>query len=235
MKNFIKVLLLAVVFAAASNAVCAASRVSQSETVEFPNVGKVVIQAREAVGAFPRIVFTIKGSKAPLLTHVMSDKDGLLKPTPDSSPETGPFLRFRVLHPEGFKGPIVLAIAVCPGGSDHGFWATVIGEVGGKLKVLLPQPVFTHIQGGIYIGNLNKKLGDGLAVWSFVWNDGAHYDDHPYEVKLYALQNGQLVFKQKYISKRKYQGNGAEALKEIGIEAHDLRAEMPKMKEYIEQ
>jgi hypothetical protein len=235
MKNFVKMLLFSAIFAAASNAVCAASRISQTETVAFPQVGKVVIQAREAVGAFPRIVFTAKDSKAALLNYVISDKGGLLKPTPDSSPDTGPFLRFRVLHPEGFKSPVILAIAVCPGGSDHGFWATVIGEVGGKLKVMLPQPVFANIQGGFYIGKLNKKLGYGLAVWTFVWNDGAHYDDHPYETRLYTLQNEQLVFKEKVVSKRKYQGNGAEALKEIGIEAHDLRAEMPKMKEYIEQ
>jgi hypothetical protein len=100
--------------------------------------------------------------------------DDLLKPTAEQGAAFNPFLRFQVLRPACFGPPLILAVAVVPGGSDHGFWAAVIGEVAGKLAVLTPSELSLQVQGGLSLGHLNKRFGCGLVVWKFIWDDGAH-------------------------------------------------------------
>ena len=110
----------------------------------------------------------------------------------------------------------------------------MIGEVAGKLQVLTPSDLPLQVQGGLFAGHLNARLGCGLVAWRFVWSDGSHYDQHPYEIEVYTWQAGRLVPQPKYESKRKYVGHGAAALRELGIRAQDQRAQIAKLKRYVE-
>lgn len=208
-------------------------RIVQSRLVVFPKAGPVLVQAREETGHNPKIVVLAQHSRKVLLTHEISAPEDELKPTTDQPPVYNAFVRFQVLRPACFATPLILATAVAPGGSDHGFWSAVIGETNGKLTVLIPNAL-NHVQGGLYLGYLNKQFGCGFVGWNFVWNDGSHYDQHPYEVEIYMWRGGQLVPQPKYESKRKYVGNGAAALRELGIRAQDQRRQIAKVKRYVE-
>lgn len=210
-------------------------RVVQSKLVDFPVNGEVLIQAREQFKQNPRILLTSRATGKVLLSHSVSEDDDLLMPeTDDPSSVLNPYLRFRVLHSKGFKGPMILAVAVSVGGADHGFFGIIIGEVDGRLQVLTRKNLVTNVQSGLFLGYLNKRWGYGLVRWKFTWDDGAHYDFHPYEIEIYKLKGGAFQSVQKYISKRKYFGRGFRALRELGINAVDQRKGIPRMRDYLE-
>jgi hypothetical protein len=210
-------------------------RIVQSKVVIFPVNGKVLIQARQQVKQDPRILMTSLPSGKVLLSHTISEADDLLKPdVDDPSSMLNPFLRFGVLRSKGFNTPMVLAVAVFPGGSDHGFFSVLIGEVAGKLVVLNRENLVTNVQSGLFLGYLNRRWGYGLVRWKFTWDDGAHYDYHPYEMEIYQLRGGEFQSVHKSISKKKYFGRGYRALRELGIEAFDQRRGLPKVKLYLQ-
>ena len=210
-----------------------ATRTRQTRVVKFPVNGSVIVRAEEKVGHNPRMFLLSRQTGKVLLDYPFQGSEDILQPRGDS-PITDPFLRFGVIRAAGLPSPLILAVGVSPGGSDHGFWAVVIGEVSGQLKVLTRKELFTHIQGGYYIGYLNKKFGYGLVAWKFVWDDGAHYDLHPYEVEVFTLRGGRFERRQKYVSRKKYEDNGIGAVRELGINARDLRRRVPRLKEYLE-
>jgi hypothetical protein len=210
-------------------------RIVQSKVVIFPGNGKVLIQARQQVKHDPRILMTSLPSGKVLLSHTISEADDLLKPdVDDPSSLLNPFLRFGVLQGKGFNTPLVLAVAVSPGGSDHGFFSVLIGEVAGKLVVLNRENLVTNVQSGLFIGYLNRRWGYGLARWKFTWDDGAHYDFHPYEIEIYQLRGGEFHSVHKSISKKRYFGRGYRALGELGIQAFDQRRGLAKVKQYLQ-
>jgi hypothetical protein len=210
-------------------------RVVQSKTVVFPINGKVRIQAREQLNQNPRILVTSLVNGKVLLSHSISEAQDLLKSeTDDPSSLLNPYLRFRVLQSKGFSSPMVLAVAVSPGGSDHGFFGIIIGEVQGRLQVLTRENLVTNIQSGLFLGYLNKRWGYGLVRWKFTWDDGAHYDFHPYEIEIYKLKGGEFQSVYRYTSKKKYYGRGYRALRELGIHAVDQRKGIPRMRSYLE-
>lgn len=47
-----------------------------------------------------------------------------------------PFVRFRVVRAAGLPEPLLSLVAVTPGVSGYRFRASLIGGVGGRLKVL---------------------------------------------------------------------------------------------------
>jgi hypothetical protein len=214
-----------------------ASRIVQSLVIEFPINGRVIVQAREEIGKNPRLLLISEHSGNVLCNHTISANDDWLKPQADKQLQhlgLNPFLRFRGIRAKGFNSPLILAVAVAPGGSDHAFFGVVIGEIEGNLVVLTRPSLFTSVQGGFFLGYLNKHLGYGLISWRFLWNEGAHYDYHRYEIEFYKLKGNRFVRQRRYDSKRRYYGDGSEALRELGIKAFDQRVGIPKMKDYLE-
>lgn len=208
-------------------------KIVQSMTVDFPVHGEVFVQAVQEVGKFPQLRFVGKNGEVLHLSTV-EDKEKWLIPEKDSI-LTQPELRFQVIHSAGFKGPLIMSVAVAHGGSDDAFYLTVFGEVAGKIRRFNQKPIFANIQGGYYLGYLNDKFGYGLAVWNFVWENGAHYDLHNYEIELYRVQNGKLKRVLRKISKEGYDSDqGFRSLGELGIEAKDQRQDIPRINEFID-
>lgn len=122
------------------------------------------------------------------------------------------------------------------GGSDHRFHLTIFTEVNGKIRRLSDKPLFANIQGGYYLGYLSKKLGYGLATWNFIWSDSeSHYSAHKYEMTIYQLRGARFEEVIKKVSRKMYDSTeGANSLRELGINVFDQRRGIPKIKDALE-
>jgi len=211
-------------------------KVVQSAIVHFPQHGTVKVETIEQVGEFPKIVFTDVKGHSVLYRSVIRDSDSWLKPTDDEF--TQPFLRFREVRSAGFPSPLIMAVAVTPGGSDTGSYLVVFGETNGKFERLTNKLIATAIQGGFYLGFLNRKFGYGLISWCFDWNFDAsegHYNYHHYLMEIYLLRNGRFRKVFSSMSRRRYlPEQSSRPLHELGIKGKDLRKTMPKVKEYAD-
>jgi hypothetical protein len=218
---------------AATSAV-AAPTIVQSEIVDFPVNGRVTVQAREEIGKFPRMVFISAKTNKPLLVSSIQDRDKWLIPNAEDSVEFRPSLRFRVIHSAGFTTPLIMSVGLFTGGSDNAYFLTVFAEVSGRIVRLNNQPLFANVQGGYYLGQLNKSLGYGLATWNFVWATGAHYSEHKYAIEIYRINRGKLIRILRTTSKRAYDSDkGADSLLELGIKAVDQRNGIPRIKDTL--
>lgn len=124
----------------------------------------------------------------------------------------------------------VLAIAMYTGGSDCEYVPALVGPIRGELKSWLQQEPVVNGQGGFYVGDLGQRRGFGLAAWTFIWEDGAHWGSHRYHVELYRIDpstgTSSLVFKGD--TRRKY-GEGTEALKEFGLRYQNVLSMSPAL------
>jgi hypothetical protein len=210
--------------------------VVQSAIVHFPQHGAVRVESIEQVGEFPKIVIADVKDHAVLYHNVITDPDGSLKPRDDEFAQ--PCLRFREIISPGFPSPLIMAVAVTPGGSDTGSYLAIFGETNGKFERLTNNLIGTAIQGGFYLGFLNRKFGYGLISWCFDWNFDAsegHYDYHHYLMEIYLLRNGRFRKVFSSMSRRRYlPEQSSRPLHELGIKVKDLRKTMPKVKEYAD-
>ncbi|MEP6820519.1 MAG: hypothetical protein ABJA18_13365 [bacterium] len=209
----------------------AAPNIVQSVVVDFPVNGRVIVQAHEEVGQFPKMLFISEKRANVLLLSSITDEDKLLT-------EAESNLRFRVIRASGFPGPMVMSVGLFHGGSDNQFFLTVFGEVDGKIVRLNDNPLFANIQGGYYLGYLNKNLGYGLAVWTFIWGNAineSHYSEHKYQIEIYQLRGRRLQRTLRRISRRVYDWDkGANSLRELGIRVTDQRTGIPGINESLE-
>lgn len=217
-----------------SSGVTAAPTIAQSSIVDFPVNGRVVVQAREQIGKFPQMLFTSERTHKTVLLSSIEDPDKFLLPAAEDAPEFWPSLRFRVIHSAGFKSPIVMSVGLFTGGSDNAYFLTVFAEVLGRIVRLNQKPLFANVQGGYYIGYLNKRLGYGLAAWDFVWEDGAHYSAHKYSANIYRIEGARLKRILHTTSKKMYDSDkGADSLLELGIRVVDQRSGIPRIKDTL--
>ena len=216
-----------------SAVVDAAPNIVQSLVVNFPVNGRVIVQAREEIGEFPQMTFISEKTGKVLFKSSIEDQDKWLIPDKDfvlAQPE----LRFRVVRSSGIRSPLIMSVGMAYGGSDNAFYLAVFAENNGRICRLNDKPIFANIQGGYYLGHLNKKFGSGLAVWNFVWGNGineSHYAKHYYEMAIYQIRGGKFKKVFRSISRKMYDSNkGANSLREIGITVTDQRTGIPKIK-----
>lgn len=219
-----------------ARATSAASRfVKQEESVTFARLGRVRVRAVEMPRARPRLEFASEATGRRLLTLPVGTTDPRAYRIEPYETPMNPFVRFAVVNTEGMTGPVVVAVAVKPGGTDHGFETSVIGEVGGRLKLLTTAPLTNSIQGGVFVGDLGAGRGPGLAAWNYVWGDDeAHYAAHRYDVTLLRFDARRGVFRRvsRQRTKSKHE-DGREALAELGLPRYEnLLDAMPSIKEY---
>lgn len=193
---------------------------TQEEVLDFPRAGRVRVRAVEALGRLPRLEFSSE-TTGRALSSVTLGKSAPEMYKPLDEPGVSlidPFVRFMPLNVGGLPAPLVLAVAVRPGGSDHGFETTLVGASGRTFRALTPEPLLNSIQGGVFVGDLGGARGPGVAVWSFLWEDDAHYAAHRYEVKLYPFDARRGVFRRASVlrSRGKHK-RGEDALEELKL------------------
>ena len=228
--RFGKAFLFFILFTSAADA---APKIVQSLIVNFPVNGRVIVQAREEFGKFPQMMFISEKTGKVLFESSLEDQDKWLIPDKNFILKQ-PEFRFRVVRSSGFRSPLIMSVGMAYGGSDNSFYLAVFAEDNGRIRRLNDKPMFANIQGGYYLGRLNKKFGSGLAVWNFVWGRGVdewHYAKHHYEMTIYQLQSGKFKKVFRSISRKMYDSNkGANSLREIGIKVTDQRTGIPKIK-----
>ena len=201
------------------------TRLAQREEVRMPGVGSVLVSAYENDDE-TRLVFTQDYEVEKLASVTMAS--GSYKPT----------LRFRVLHVKGLPDPLVVGLAVSPGGSDSGWEAAAFGVVGGKLREVTGfEGLQTGDRGGFYFGDLGGGIGPGAAVWTDVWD--LDYEGHPsphrYEIKLYSWNrvNKRFEWHKVFRTQGKFD-TGDEALRSAGLRFRDVRRGVPDFS-YLEE
>lgn len=209
------------------------SRISQTKIVRFPAAGTLRVSAVEIIDKNPVLRFSnFKTGKILASFQIKAEDSDRYKSFDLSSPSSA-FVRFRVLNIKGLPSPLVHAVAVSPGGSDHGFLSILIGEINGKLKILSP-PIETSIQGGVHIGGLGAHRGNGIAVWNFIWGNESHYEAHRYDVTFYPFDaKSQAFIKGVTIKSKQKHETDRGALNELKLPffKNDQNA-IPKVKEY---
>jgi len=223
--------------AAAARARPPRGKVTQEEFMAFPRAGRVRVRAVEARGRLPHLEFS-RAETGRSLSRITLGTSGPESYRPLDEPGVSlidPFVRFKPLNVEGLSAPLVLAVAIRPGGSDHTFETTLVGASGQSFRVLTPEPLLTSIQGGVFVGDLGGRYGVGIAVWNFLWEDSeAHYAAHRYEVKLYTFDARRSLFRRAAVlrSKGKHK-RGEDALAELNLPRYsNLLDNFPAIESY---
>lgn len=203
--------------------------VTQRATTDFQGVGQVRVEAIEPVGKLPKLrIWEIQPGRLLFSTSV-----GTLNPhfyvIPAEKSATNPRLRFRVIEGMFPHSPLILAVAMSPGGSDCKYEGIVIGTVKGKLSLMTPKPVETLAEGGIYLGDLGNGQGYGLAVWNFIWGPNeSHLDPHRYKVALYRYDRTHSRFVQlRTVESKERHSSDEEALSELSLPYGNLLSNFP--------
>jgi hypothetical protein len=205
-------------------------------TFQAKNIGQVKVTSSFPAGGFPTVrfqdttghfLYSISvGSSEPDIFRIDED-------TSSSSPDLknlGPSKLIYFVLDSKAQPTAVLAVAMYTGGSDCEYVPALVGPIGGKLTSWLQQEPVVNGQGGFYVGDLGGRRGFGLAAWSFIWEDGAHWGSHRYNVRLYRVDpesgTSSLVFKAD--TKRKYV-SGIDALKEFGLRYQNILSKSPAL------
>ncbi|MDQ3919502.1 MAG: hypothetical protein M3348_13605 [Acidobacteriota bacterium] len=199
-------------------------RIGQRETLLMPGVGRVRVTAFETDGQGARLVFENADSGKQLLSVTMVN---------DALRPLLRFNRFKAMHFKGLPDPVVVGLAVEPGGSDAAYELRAVAAVGGELKELTRAETFTtEEEGGFYIGDLGHGLGIGLAVWDFVWDeDESHVSPHRYEIKLYKWNEERTRFEWARVLRTPGKfDSGEKAVRSVGLHFKDLRGSIPEFK-----
>ena len=193
-------------------------------TFQADGLGSVDVTTSFLVGGYPtsnfrsssgQLLYTLPlGSGDPDIFRIETDSPH----DPPAWSRLGPrVVSYFVIQPEHQKVKL-LAIAMYTGGSDCGYVPALVGVVEGKLKSLLVQQPVVNSQGGLYVGDLGGRRGFGLAAWTFLWEDGAHYGRHRYRVTLYRIDadTGKSTMAYQKETKRSY-SQASDALHELGF------------------
>jgi hypothetical protein len=99
---------------------------------------------------------------------------------------------------------IILATAGCAGGSDSYFETTIVGIVNGQVKDLFLTHLISHNQGAFCIKVATKSDPTKILLWNDIWEDGAHYDPHRYQVEIFQWNGSSFVKSKTIETKKKY-------------------------------
>lgn len=209
-----------------------ASRVSQERVIGFPEIGNVRVAAREDFGNSPRLTFTDEKSGREILSTYLGRFDCWSLSGPEAA-SLNPRLRFKTIAIEGLPNPLVLGIAICPGGSDSAWEAVAVGVVDGRLEQLTFETMSTSDEGGFFFGNLGHGIGVGAAQWDFVWGeDEGHPPPHKYEVKLLKWDGRRFEWYRVFRTARKFDSPNA-ALKAYSFHFKDIRKSFPEWSDLL--
>ena len=176
---------------------------SQTGVLRFPQLGgDVRIEARIVSHALPEAIFTAVQSSRVLLRTTLGSGD--LNPKYidlGSGADPFPIIRFKAVSLSGMQAPLVFLAAMDAGASDCSYWGSVVGEVGGELRVISPTLPLVNAEGGYALMQSSEGKPE-LVAWNFIWaKNEAHVDPHAYWVKVYRFDSltGSFVLKRNYV------------------------------------
>jgi len=141
---------------------------------------------------------------------------------------TNPFLRFRIYKLKGLPSPVIVAVAVSPGGTDFGYQIKIIGEKNGAITTLTHDSIDLTIQDGFYLGHINTKYGNGMIIWKNIWGENeSHYEPHRYQLQIYKWDSRGTSFQliESFDTKNKFK-HGCSALRAYQLPCKNFRDEI---------
>ncbi len=201
-------------FLLSSDTLLASPKVTQAALIH-----SVDVRAIEEFGKAPRLDFFITGKG--IAFSVEWSK--AFAPHPEPS-YTNPFMRFQAFNIRGLPNPLILAVAVAPGGSDSVYESYIIAPASGTFKLMTQGPLTNNDDGGIFIGHINKSFGFGLISWNFMWGDEAHSEPHRYNIQIFSWDRRCQCFRyvKAFTTDKKYPGWQA-AFADLGFPRENLR------------
>lgn len=182
-------------------------------TADFPKVGHVVIEAQ-----FTKELPWDPSAdiKPPLLTF--RSTEGQVLKRIQFGAEKGFYtdLNFVVENLPQISTPLLVAVAVRPGGSDNLFESTIVGSINGELRDLLPDHPTTNIEGAFCLGRFGRHSNLGVLVLNFIWENRPHYVAHRYQGTLYEW-TGTVFQKQAVLETKQAYVFWQSAAKELGF------------------
>jgi hypothetical protein len=141
-------------------------KVFTSEGVRFPSSGNAMVTATVKQGGLPRLVFRSSGGAQILLASNIATGADWVSPIYKSDPNwVADKLSFIVLHRPGLPDPLIVALAMRPGGSDCGYRVALFGEVRGQVTELTPELHDHWMRGGDLLA-MDAKRNWTLTVYS---------------------------------------------------------------------
>jgi hypothetical protein len=212
------------------------TNIVQQAEVEFPGVGKATVRMIETVGQAPTLEIVPEGRKRKSARFAMGRGDDFYV-IEDMNSLLRCQARFKILNLKGFPDPLIVALAVTPGGSGHGFEMELVGVVGGRFQRLSQKRLQASNLGGFHVGDLGEGRV-GVAVWDFIWADGeSHYEPHRFTFTLYGAnaRTGRLFLLRKQKSAKKYDDRGQGAARELNLPVRNLLDDIPEFKDFISE
>jgi hypothetical protein len=157
----------------------------QSAFVEFPKLGVLEIGVRAVDKQLPKLIIR-NAAKTVLfqveMGHSYTDPGNFLY---------GAATEFKVYHISGLPDPLLMVVALGPGGSDNRWEMMLIGVVSGKIQRLWRSKPLRNA-GGFFVGDLGKGRGLGFAQWD--WSPWQNPDTARYAIQFYRWNNEEKKF-----------------------------------------
>jgi hypothetical protein len=124
-------------------------KVLTSESLHFPTSGDVMVNAIAKQGGLPYLIFRLPNSAQVLLASNVGSGTEWASPIDKSVPDwVANKVSFIVLHRSGLPDPLIVALAMSPGGSDCRYRVALFGEVQGRVTELTPELHDHYTRGG---------------------------------------------------------------------------------------
>ena len=191
-------------------------------------IGRVEVRALQPESrALPRLELLDRNCRV-----LLSAGFGAPDPAAQGSEPPPHALRFRALHIGGMPDPVVLATMASPGASDTEFETQLFAAEGGRFRRLLPHPVTSLLEGGVFVGDLGNGIGPGVAVWNMAWrSDEVHADPHRYTLRRWRWIGNGFAAMPVRTTRDRY-GEPAAALGELGVDYRDMTQDFADFAKY---
>jgi hypothetical protein len=192
--------------------VSSANAQSREAVVAFPTVGRVTVEARFT----PSLPKENEALQRPVLIFRSPEGRELQRVEFAVGDNWHSELNFTVVQLPEFTDPLIIAVAVEPGGSDHHYESTVIGVVDGKIQDLLKEHPRSNVQGAFCLGRFGRNRKPGILSLNFIWKTGVHYQAHRYRCILYGW-TGRTFDKAKVLETKSAHETWQDAASELGF------------------
>jgi hypothetical protein len=199
------------------------AQMMQQELIKFPVLGVLEVKAQTIEGQLPSLIIRDASKKE----QMRIEMGYTLDPDPTSFKHSAG-IEFKVFHISGLPDPLLIVIATGPGGSDTAWEVILIGVVSGKIQRLWTTGLGNA--GGVFIGDLGRKRGIGIAQWA--WRGGECHACPPdeYSLQLYIWNKERLRFDigQHFTIKR----DKFETIEKVGLRFRDLRRDFNRLTDF---
>jgi hypothetical protein len=192
-------------------------KVTQAAYVSFKVSGVALVLAVEEFNKSPMLIVRQHPEHGMALLNTIIFDNGFKADDHQSSINS--FLRFKQLHITDMFSPILVGVAVQPGGSDIGFDVKLIAEANGRIVDLTPGKMILSLEDGFFIGYINSTYANGLIIWKMQWSDKeTHSGPHIYNIYIYKLRGDNSMFNlyNKLVTTQRFK-TGCEALNSYSL------------------